>query len=188
MTDSTGQTVDRSALTPPAQPLRVVGVLSADYHQIELHPGSGGRVVTGPGGTLAVGLAEVFGDDDAPVALTVPIRWGEIETEVEVRHAPPGDPDGVECAVELSIVVGEHPSMTGWAGMGDVLPIALTPGTEVRVRHVVEHGQAAADADLDDGGRSLARSVVQIWPAVAAPAKVVADEVSWSRFWTAPKA
>lgn len=161
----------------------VTGVLRAYYAQLELHPGEGGRVLDLDDLGLVTGA---FADSEY-ATLTTARQDGALEISIEVRvTAAPTEP-AWDAAVEFSLVTGDSLALTGWASEGRI-PVDVPSGVEVRVRYVVLDGQRAADQEReryeeeDEAGPE--RYLLQLWPAPATPARVIASTAPWSHYWT----
>ena len=157
------------------------GELSADYTQVELHPGDGGHVF----GMGDIGLAN--GELGGPPILTTARQYGSIRLTVQVLDEEPALDPSWDAAVEFSLHTGESVSVTGWAGEG-IIAVPLPPAVDVRVRYVVLDGQVAQDQSAEDhtaeGGVGPERYLVQVWPGTQAAPRVVVSSSPWSQYWT----
>jgi hypothetical protein len=154
----------------------VAGELSADYSQVELHPGDGGHVF----GMGDIGLANGgFGDY---AFLTTARQYGSIRLTVQVLDEEPALDPSWAAVVEFSLHTGESVSVTGWAGEG-IIAVSLPSAVDVRVRYVVLDGQIAQDQAARDGA-GPERYLVQMWPGTQAPPRVVVSSSPWSQYWT----
>lgn len=157
----------------------VEGVVLADYSQVELHAGIGG-VVDLPADT---GLASAL--DDEYAILTVARQYGDVPVRIEVHDGPPPDDPAWDAAVELSLRSGDEVRVTGWAGAG-LLAAPVPRGVTLRARYAVRDGQAGSEQfRAGDGWQAAAaeRYVLQLWPAPAAPARLVTASSPWSQYW-----
>jgi hypothetical protein len=155
-----------------------VGIVTADYGQIELHPGHGGAVA-GLDGTPSLAWTA----EGATVVLTVARQFGDVPVEVLVAEAEPEADPSWDAAVELSVRTGEATAVHGWGGEGEV-PVPVPAGVDVRVRYAVADGQQGADQfEEDDEASPLERYVVQVWPAPPAPPRLVVASQPWSQYW-----
>ena len=155
----------------------VGGELHADYSQIELHPGRGGHVF----GMRDIGLANgEFGDH---AILTVTRQFGRIRLVVQVHDQEPATDPAWDAAVEFPLRTGQSMAVTGWGGSG-VIAVPVPHGVDVRVRYVVLDGQVASDQAAEESASGPERYLVQVWPAVQAPPRVVVSTSPWSQYWT----
>lgn len=156
------------------------GELTADYQQVELHPGDGGHV----SGMGDIGLANgEFGD---LAILTTARQYGSIRLTVQVLNEEPALDPSWDAAVEFSPHTGESVSVTGWAGAG-IIPVPLPSAVDVRVRYAVLDGQITQDqatAAAAGDGAGPERYLVQMWPGMQAPPRVVVSSSPWSQYWT----
>lgn len=153
------------------------GDLTADYGQVELHPGAGGHAWIDRDEGLANGE---FGEH---VVLVVARQYGTVRLDVHVLDsAPPVDP-AWDAAFELSVRAGDALTITGWAGEGSVV-VPVPAGVEVRLRYVVVGGQEATDHPGDEDAPGPDRYLVQVWPSATEPPRVVASTSPWSQYWT----
>ncbi|WP_282947820.1 hypothetical protein [Cellulomonas endometrii] len=156
----------------------VTTALTADYSQLEMYPGRGGRTY----GPVVLGLAD---DQVSDMTILATARQnGVVPAEVQVHDdRPPLDPRW-DAAAEWSVRTGAGMSLGGWAHETSVaVPVAA--GLDVRVRYVVVDGQAGADQLRRLGGDELPaeRYLLQVWPAPVAPAEVVVADAPWAQYW-----
>jgi hypothetical protein len=164
----------------------VTGEVDADYSQFELDLGDGGRV---PGFTTAVGLATSNGEEH--VVLIVARQYGAIAVEVQVLDAEPPVYQWWDAAVEFSVHTGVSRSsrsdgvpvwIYGFAGAG-AFSVPVPADVDARVRYVVLDGQVAKDQTVQGDGPGPDRYLLQMWPAVPSPARIVAATSPWSQYW-----
>jgi hypothetical protein len=167
----------------------VTGTVRADFSQLELDPGEGGAVV----GPVDLGLADDQGD---VLILTVPRQSGRLAVRVEVHGCAATDPaaspvpgpaldPAADAVAEWSARTGTGASVAGWAA-DSPLAIPVVAGADVRMRWSVLDGQAASDwfrSAAPDAEQPVERYLLQVWPAVAAPARTVVASVPWSQYW-----
>ncbi|MDM8083314.1 hypothetical protein QUV83_00855 [Cellulomonas cellasea] len=153
----------------------VIGDVYADYAQIELHPGDGGRIAD----LQKVGL--VSGQFGEHAVLITPREYGTVTIDVGVLDAPaPRDPSW-DTAVEFSMRTGQGPCVLGSGGTGR-LDIPIPAELDVRVRYVVVDGEPASPwSDATD--TQAERYLLQLWPAPMSPARTVAATTPWSQYW-----
>jgi hypothetical protein len=157
----------------------IEGKVSASFSQFEIHAGEGGAVAP-----LDIGLA--WAEEPDYAALTTARQVGDVPVIVTLHEARPDLDPAWDAVVELSMLVGEGPAVTGWASEGATLPLPLHSGTEVRVRYVVIDGDAGSRQfhDRDDDGPARDRYLLQVWPEALAPAAVIVSSTPWSQYST----
>ena len=159
--------------------LDTIAVVSVDYSQFYIQTGKPESFETLWPEGHDLSLAHEF--ESGQVLLTCMRQWAELPVRVQILAQHPEEPDAAwGDVVELSIVAGERPAITGWGGETPTA-LPLNDGMSYRLRYLIKGADLARD---DRPGDSY---WVQLWPAPAEPPRILVQESLNGLYWHAAR-
>ena len=159
--------------------LDTIAVVSVDYSQFYIQTGEPEDFEPLWLDDYGLSLASEFAPGQ--FLMTCMRQWAELPVRVQILEQHPGEPDPAwGDVVEVSIVAGDRPAITGWGGETPT-SLPLDVGVSYRLRYLIKDADLARD---DEPGDSY---WVQFWPAPIDPPRILVQESLAGIYWHAAK-